>query len=263
MDRWARTLRGRFLLRLEDTDLGRARQAFADAILEDLRWLGLAWEEPVRRQSQHLADYDAVLRTLWDRGLVYPAPASRSAIAQAVQRLDAESIAWPRDPDGSPHYPFGARDRQARPAAFPDDDTPLRFDTQAALDALGNPALFASTLASPDAAPVDEPVDPALWGDVLLRGRDRPATYHLAVVVDDAVQGVTHIVRGQDMQPATAIHRLLQATLGLPAPLYHHHRLVLDAEGRKLSKSEGAKSLRALRRAGVSPQALRARLQGG
>ncbi|MBV6657717.1 MAG: tRNA glutamyl-Q(34) synthetase GluQRS [Devosiaceae bacterium] len=257
VDRWARALGGRFLLRIEDTDLSRSRPAFVEAIFEDLRWLGLYWEEPVRHQSEHLGTYGAALQSLWDQGLIYPAPASRSDIQREVARREASGQPWPRDPDGGVHYPFGARDRQSRPAAMPTEG-PLRLDLAAALERLGEPKLTASTLDDPGAEPKPVPVDPGLWGDVLLRGRDRPATYHLAVVIDDDLQGITHVVRGIDMEPATAIHRLLQALLGLRAPLYHHHRLILGDDGRKLSKSEGAKSLRALRQRGTRPDAVRA-----
>ena len=257
--RWAKALGGRLLLRIEDTDLTRARPHYLEAILDDLAWLGLVWEEPVRVQSQNLPAYDAAIRRLYDRGLVYPAPASRTQIARALEGLKAEGIDWASDPDGSPHYPFGERDRAERPSTMP-DAVPLRLDMAAALDQLGVSKLAEKRLEAPNAAPVTTMTDPSVWGDILLRGRDRPATYHLAVVVDDADQGVTHVVRGLDLEPATSVQRLLQELLGLPAPVYHHHRLILGADGRKLSKSEGAKSLRSLRRTGVERDALVARL---
>lgn len=258
---WAKALGGRFLLRIEDTDLSRSKPQFVDAIYEDLTWLGISWEEPVRVQSQHLQDYQNTIEQLWQRRLLYPAPASRTEIKQAVKGLDDAQIPWPRDPDGSPFYPFSDRDRAQTPETIP-DDVPLRLDVGSALAELGARTISASILASPSASPQTVLLDPALWGDPLMRGRDRPVTYHLAVVVDDALQGVTHVVRGQDIEAATSLHRLLQNVLGLPAPHYHHHRLIMGEDGRKLSKSEGAKSLRSLRKAGLSRDALVEQLLG-
>ncbi len=257
--RWADSLGGRLLLRIEDTDTSRARPQFVEAILDDLAWLGLTWEEPVRVQSQHLADYDAALRTLYDAGLAYPAPATRTQIKRAIESIKADGLDWAVDPDGSPHYPFADNDKAKRPNALPQEG-PIRLDMQAALKHLAVTRLTEKRLESPAGAPVSTITDPSAWGDVLLRGRDSPATYHLAVVVDDALQGITHVVRGQDLEASTSLHRLLQDLLGLPAPIYHHHQLVLGEDGRKLSKSEGAKSLRSLRRAGVDREALIKRL---
>lgn len=257
--RWTKALNGRFLLRIEDTDLGRSRPQFVDAIYEDLTWLGITWEEPVRIQSEHLTDYEQAITTLWDLGLLYPAPASRTEIRKAVAALDAKEAAWPRDPDGSPFYPFSDRDKAQTPDSIPPGE-PLRLDVPAALAQIGSDTLTASILADPSAELEHVSLDPARWGDPLIRGRDRPVTYHLAVVLDDALQGVTHVVRGQDIEVATSLHRLLQDVLGLPAPVYHHHRLIMGEDGRKLSKSEGAKSLRELRRNGVSRDELLERL---
>lgn len=259
--RWADALGGRFLLRIEDTDLSRARPQYVEAILDDLAWLGLTWDEPVRVQSEHLHAYETALRTLYDQGLAYPAPASRTQIARALEGLKGKDIAWGSDPDGSPHYPFGDRDRGERPDAMP-EDVPIRLDMAAALEKLGVTKVSEKRMETPISAPVTTMTDPSVWGDILLRGRDRPATYHLAVVVDDADQGVTHVVRGLDLESATSVQRLLQELLGLPAPIYHHHRLILGEDGRKLSKSEGAKSLRSLKRAGVDHESLVTRLMG-
>jgi glutamyl-Q tRNA(Asp) synthetase len=140
------------------------------------------------------------------------------------------------------------------------EDVPIRLDMHAALEKLGVSKVPKSALPRRASAPVTTMTDPSVWGDILLRGRDRPATYHLAVVVDDAHQGITHVVRGLDLEPSTSVQRLLQELLGLPAPIYHHHRLIMGEDGRKLSKSEGAKSLRSLRRTGVERDALVARL---
>lgn len=258
---WTKALDGRFLLRIEDTDLRRSKPHFIDAIYEDLTWLGISWEEPVRVQSEHLSDYQEAIERLWQRGLLYPAPASRTEIKQAVQGLDEAQIPWPRDPDGSPFYPFSDRDKVQTPDTIPSDQ-PLRLDVAAAIAELGTQTLEAAVLVNPSASPQTITLDPTLWGNPLIRGRDRPVTYHLAVVLDDAVQGITHIVRGQDIEAATSIHRLLQSMLGLPAPLYHHHRLIMGEDGRKLSKSEGSKSLRSLRKAGLSRDALLEQLMG-
>ncbi|MEM1285387.1 MAG: tRNA glutamyl-Q(34) synthetase GluQRS [Pseudomonadota bacterium] len=264
VDDWAKALGGTFLLRIEDTDLSRRRWEFVHAIYEDLEWLGLSWEDPALMQSEHLSRYGDAIDELVSDGLAYPAPASRSEINRAVAKHEEEGKAWPRDPDGSPLYPFAERDKQAwaqgrnapvrdGPAAGRGSDSgPIRLDMDAALARIGPSPLTIQTMADPTSAPVKENLDPSVWGDVLLRGRDRPATYHLAVVLDDAFQGITHVVRGKDIEPATSLHRLLQELLDLPTPIYHHHQLIMGRDGRKLSKSEGAKSLRNLRRNGLS-----------
>jgi glutamyl-Q tRNA(Asp) synthetase len=256
--RMAERLGGRFLLRIEDTDATRCRPEFEAAIYEDLAWLGLTWEEPVRRQSDHLADYAAALNALRGMALAYPCFASRREIAEAAERLGP---AWPRDPDGAPLYPGLCRD--ADPAASAariaaSEPYALRLDNRKAL-AKANIAL---SYVSFDEAGQTRQVKahPERWGDILLASRDRPASYHLAVVVDDALQGVTHVTRGADLEAATDIHRLLQALLGLPAPLYCHHRVILDPSGRKLAKSARDKSLRSLRAEGVTAADVRRQL---
>ncbi|MEM6713089.1 MAG: tRNA glutamyl-Q(34) synthetase GluQRS [Pseudomonadota bacterium] len=256
---WADALGGHLLLRIEDTDLSRARPNFVDAIHEDLAWLGIRFDGPTRVQSQHLGLYDEALRSLYQRGFAYPAPASRKEMADAVTAYETDGRSWPRDPDGSPHYPFRDRDLAARPERMPDEQ-PIRLNMEAACKARSRTKLTVQTMETPHADPVAQPLDPSLWGDVLLRGRDRPATYHLAVVVDDAAQRVTHVVRGKDLEAATSLHRLLQELMDLPAPIYHHHHLVMGEDGRKLSKSEGAKSLRVMREAGETPADIRRHL---
>ncbi len=246
-----RAANGRFLLRIEDTDPTRCRPQYEAAIAEDLRWLGLTWEEPVRRQSEHMADYDAALDRLRALGLVYPAFMSRAGITAATA-----DPAWPRDPDGAPLYPDADRDRDpaeaaARIAAGAPYALRLNMDDAAAM---AGPLIWREEGMG---APADVTAKPEAFGDILLVGRDRPAAYHIAVVVDDALQGVTHVVRGRDLYHATSVHVLLQTLLGLPAPRYHHHRLVLDAGGRKLSKSDGDTSLASLRAAGRTPQDIR------
>lgn len=257
VDRWAKALGGRFLLRIEDIDLARARPEFETAIYEDLAWLGLEWEKPVMRQSERVERYETVLRETFHRGLCYLAPGSRAEIARYLKAHPEH----PRDPDGAPLYPFGQENRADQPHSFPETG-PLRLNLQAAMEAVGRQTLAAKTWNGVQRSWQNVSCNPGVWGDVLLRGRDRPATYNLAVVLDDVDQGISHVVRGLDLEPATAVHRLLQDLLGLPAPAYHHHRLILGEDGRKLSKSEGAQSLRALREAGETPASLRALLDG-
>jgi glutamyl-Q tRNA(Asp) synthetase len=248
-------------LRIEDIDTGRCRSEYEAWILEDLGWLGVTWEEPVRRQSQHFSDYAASLQTLQTLGLVYPCFASRKEIAVAAQKGSAVRDV-PHDPDGTPIYPGIFRNADpAEITARMASGTPyaLRLDMAKALklarEKTGGPLSFVTFRA--DGTRQAAEASPERWGDVVLARSDRPASYHLAVVTDDALQGVTHITRGTDMLAATDIHRLLQALLDLPPPLYCHHRLILDPAGRKLSKSARDQSLRALRRDGATPDAIR------
>jgi len=252
----ARALGGRFLLRIEDIDVTRCRPEFEQAIYEDLTWLGIAWEEPVRRQSETLDAYGQALAQLEAESLIYPSFESRGEIAQYVAQHS--HVPWPHDPDGAPLYPglskkLSAEDRARRIASEP---YALRFDMNAALSRTGA-LTWVETGADPKQDHETRMAEPEKWGDVVLARKDTPTSYHLSVVVDDAAQGVTHVVRGQDLYQATSVHRVLQTLLGLPAPLYHHHRLVLDAEGRKLSKSTRATALRELRQQGRTPADIR------
>jgi glutamyl-Q tRNA(Asp) synthetase len=241
----AKAAGGRLLLRIEDIDRTRCRPEFEAAIYEDLAWLGIAWEEPVRRQSEHLDEYRAALERLEAAGLVYPAFESRAEIA----RLVAAREPWPRDPDGAPLYPGNARalapaERARRRTR---EDHALRLDLEAALTRLKGPLTWCET----GDGPLREiEAKPEAWGDVILGRKETPTSYHLSVVLDDARQGVTHVVRGCDLYQATAVHRLLQELLDLPAPLYHHHRLVLDTDGNKLAKRDRSTTLRDLRAQG-------------
>ena len=252
----ARRERGRFLLRIEDIDASRCRPEYEAAIFEDLHWLGLAWEAPVRRQSQHLATCADALARLTSLGLIYPSFESRAEIARLVAERD-RGVPWPRDPDGVPLYPGTAKslapaERARRMAGS--EPYALRLDMAAALDAAGRfPIAWTETGAGPRGETGRVAADPGEWGDVVLGRKDTPTSYHLSVVVDDALQGITHVVRGRDLFPATGLHRLLQIFLELPEPIYHHHRLILDAEGRKLSKSTCATGLRELRAGGAAP----------
>ncbi len=250
---------GRFLLRIEDIDVTRCRPTYEAAIFEDLGWLGLDWEEPVRRQSRHLDAYAAALARLDGLGLLYPAFETRAEIDRLVAARE-RAAAWPRDPDGAPLYPgqakaLDAAERAARIAA----GVPfvLRLDMAAALRTLRSSLTWLETGAGPAGETGTLVADPAAWGDVVLARKDIRTSYHLAVVIDDALQGVTHVVRGQDLFRATALHRLLQYLLDLQPPIYRHHRLVRDAVGRKLSKSTAAVSLRELRQAGTTPAEVR------
>jgi glutamyl-Q tRNA(Asp) synthetase len=258
--RMAEEAGGRLLLRIEDIDATRCRPEYEAAIFEDLRWLGLAWEEPVRRQSQHLAAYAEALERLAARGLIYPSFESRAEIAALVAARECDGP-WPRDPDGAPLYPGTAKtmaplERDRRMAAG--DPYALRLDMAAALAAIGaTPLAWTETGAGPGGQTGLISGHPDQWGDVVLARKDIPTSYHLAVVVDDALQGITHVVRGQDLFAATSLHRLLQILLVLPEPIYHHHRLILDGEGRKLSKSTRATGLRELRAGGASPADIR------
>lgn len=233
---------GRVLLRIEDIDPVRARPEFSLAIEDDLAWLGFEWSGPVRRQSGHLDDYARALDGLVARGLVYACRLSRSDIAVAAARAEKRLGApWPRDPDGAP--------RVAIPGSAPGDaDGPhaLRLDMAAAVAASGPEPLTWRERDETGATHVVA-ARPQDWGDVVLARKDTPTSYHLAVTLDDASQGVTHVVRGADLYHATSAHRLLQRLLGLPEPLYRHHGLISGADGQKLAKSRGSTSLRDLR----------------
>lgn len=254
----ARETGGRLLLRIEDIDATRCRPEFEAAISEDIAWLGIAWEMPVRRQSEHLADYRAALDELSALGLVYPAFESRAEIARLVAAREADGP-WPRDPDGAPLYPGDAKslsvDERTRLIA---SGAPyaLRLDMQAARRRAAGLSWHEHG-EGPDGERGIVPARPEAWGDVILARKETPTSYHLSVVVDDALQGVSEVVRGQDLFHATAVHRLLQVLLGLPAPVYRHHRLIRDDAGRKLSKSSRSTGLRELRAAGITPAGIR------
>jgi glutamyl-Q tRNA(Asp) synthetase len=313
----AREAGGRFLLRIEDIDPARCRPEYEAQIYEDLRWLGLDWEEPVRRQSEHVAEYQTALDGLKARGLVYPAFLSRAEVKAHVTDYEKNCGRWKYDPDGTPHYPTFERnldpDEAARRIARGDRHM-WRLNVEKAVGTLDgaryslfspagrrwpegsdegvreapakDPLIASHALGtSPrwgeegvngvaDAptpkpltwtetntgTPHPTPANPAVWGDVVLWRWDAPSSYHLSVVLDDALQGVTHVVRGMDLFHATHVHRLLQELLGLPAPIYHHHPLIKDETGQKLSKSIASTGLRALRESGETPSGIRDRL---
>ena len=253
----ARAARGTFLLRIEDIDRARSRPEWEAQCLDDLRWLGLAWPEPVMRQSDRLPAYRAALADLWTRGLLYPcACALRDIAAAAAAPHEGEP---PMGPDGI-LYPGTCR-RRDRTGPLPEGAV-LRLDMAAALAALGPaPLAFDETGAGPAGETGRIAIPPARLldrvGDVVLARGGMGTSYHLSVVLDDAAQGVTHVVRGNDLFAATAIHAVLQRLLDLPAPLYHHHRLIRDAAGRRLAKRDDARALAHYREAGASPGDIR------
>ncbi len=253
----AKATGGRLLLRMEDIDIGRCTPEFERAIYDDLAWLGLTWEEPVRRQSEHLDDYRRALDKLIADGLAYPAFMTRGEVKARAAQSEAAGKAWPRDPDGAPHYPnderyLAASIRQQRIAAG--ERYVWRLDMERAVASVNTALTWVET---GDGQTGEIVADPRAWGDVVLWRSDAPSSYHLSVTVDDAVQGVTHVVRGLDLFHATSVHRLLQTLLDLPAPSYRHHRLILGEDGRKLSKSQGDTALLELRKAGRTSDAIR------
>jgi len=254
----AREVGGRLLLRIEDIDAARCRPEYEATIYQDLEWLGISWQQPVRRQSEHFEDYAAALAKLESIGLLYPSFESRSEINALVAQRERQGP-WPRDPDGVPLYPGRARkmSRAERERRRRDGEP---YALRLAIDAAAARAgvlTWTETGSGPQGQSGLIAAAPQMWGDVVLARKEAPTSYHLAVAVDDALQGVTDVVRGQDLFWSTGIHRLLQALLSLPEPAYHHHRLVLDAEGRKLSKSSQAQSVRELRAAGATPADIR------
>jgi len=247
--RAARAAGGRFLLRIEDIDKGRCRPEFEAAILEDLAWLGLDWEAPPRRQSDHMADYAGALERLDAEGLLYPCFCTRKEIRAEIAR----AAQAPHGPEG-PLYPgtcraLSADQRRARRAQG--EAYALRLD-------MARAAARAGPLAWSDRARGEIEADPRSLGDVVLARKDAATSYHLAVTLDDALQGVTLVTRGTDLFHATHVHRLLQALLGLPVPEWHHHGLIADETGARLAKRSDALSIRALRKVGKSPVEVRA-----
>ncbi len=250
--------KGRFLLRIEDIDAERSRPEHIAAIDEALGWLGLAWEKPVRRQSQHFGDYERALETLKARGVLYPCFCTRGMIAADCADAEARGETVRRDPDGAPLYAGRCRGLSSDAIAtfLAQGETPQwRLDTARAL-AITGPLRWHS-FDPVTGAMIVHVADPLRWGDPVVARKGLPTSYHLSVVVDDALQGITHVVRGTDLEASTDIHVLLQALLGLPQPLYWHHPLILDDEGKKLAKSKGSASLLSERDAGLDAQTLR------
>lgn len=268
---WDAAQDGGFVLRIEDLDRGRSRPQYVQALFDDLAWLGVRWGEPVVFQSARTAAYRQALASLTDRGLTYPCFCTRTGIAaaQGGDRSPAPDIAAAAaaphlSAQPAPVYPgtcreLPAAERQRRLQRG--ESHALRLDVGRAIRLPEVQDLhFLEHGENAGSAPAAVPVQPQELGDIVLARKDLPAAYHLAVVVDDAFQGVTLVTRGEDLQPATHVQRLLQGLLGLPAPEYAHHRLVLDAQGRKLSKRDQAQTLRALRAGGYTPAAVREQL---
>lgn len=253
-NRCAEELGGTFLLRIEDTDLERSKPEFVAAIYEDLRWLGLSWPEPVMVQSARFEVYQNAIKRLQELDLVYPCFCSRSEIRE---RANGQT-----DPDGAPIYPGTCkRISKIEIAAFRTKGKAeqLRLDVEKAISKTG---MLTFSVAQP--SPLDRPhiryANPTRWGDVVVARKDTPTSYHLAVVVDDAAQNITHVTRGRDMEAVTEIHVLLQFLLSLPSPIYTFHKLILGDNGTKLSKSKSTETLRDLRKEGWTADAVRARL---
>lgn len=243
---------GRFLLRIEDIDLDRARPEYEQAIYQDLEWLGINWEKPVRRQSEHITDYLNALNKLEEMNLLFSCDCTRAALAQFASSHEN----WPRDPDGSPLYSGVCQTKvhSISQALQQNSGFALRLRMMQALKCVEEQLYWQEEGIGAIA------VNPGQWGDVILSRKTTPASYHIAVVVDDALQGVTDIVRGRDLYEATSLHRLLQYLLGFLEPNYHHHELINDSSGVKLSKSQKSISLRALRQEGMSAGEIRRHL---
>ena len=248
-DEAARRLGGQCLVRIEDIDQTRSTENNIASLRQDLGWLGLTWPQPEHRQSQHLASYAEPLEYLKREGLVYRCFASRNEIAAAL----AQTSNWPFDPDGTPLYPGlwrGASEQKISAALASGLPFAWRLDMARAVARIQQLHWVETGAGQLQ----NIPAHPLAWGDVILARKDIATSYHLAVVIDDAAQHISHVVRGRDLYHATSVHRLLQELLGLPAPLYHHHRLLLGPDGRKLSKSQDAMSLKALRDKGTRPR---------
>ena len=249
---FARESGGMFLLRIEDIDPGRTRAEYVDGIIADLAWLGIVPDGEIVYQSERLHLYAEALERLKALDLVYPCFCTRSAIAAEI----AGSAFAPHGPDG-PHYPGTCRRLEAEERERRRREEPHAWRLDAA-----RAAAVAGPLSWYD-CDTEVAAEPECFGDVVLARKDAPTSYHLAVTVDDAAQGVTDVVRGRDLYAATHVHRLLQALLGLPTPIYRHHALLLDAEGRRLAKRNGAPTIAGMRDAGVDAEALVADLRTG
>lgn len=243
---WADRHHAELLLRIEDIDTTRCRDEYTDAIIEDLAWLGLTWKAPVRRQSEHAADYAKALTRLRDMGVVYPCFCTRGDIRREIERMGMA----PHAGEHAEHYPGTCRNL----AIGHQQQRMVRQSYAWRLDAAKAMAVAGPVLTWQDGQGRSHPVH--IGSDVIVGRKDIAFSYHLAVVVDDALQGITHVIRGQDLADSTGIHRLLQSLLDLPAPTYIHHELLLDAEGRRLAKRDRSTTLRSLREAGASPAAL-------
>jgi glutamyl-Q tRNA(Asp) synthetase len=248
---WAERHHGELLLRIEDIDTTRCRPEYSEAILEDLAWLGLTWKEPVRRQSEHGKDYAEALERMRHMGVIYPCFCTRSDIRREIERMASA----PHAGEHAEHYPGTCRHL----AVERQQERMWRESYAWRLDAEKAIAIAGPVLSWQDVHGRHHPVH--VGSDIVIGRKDIGFSYHLAVVVDDALQGITHVIRGQDLAESTGIHRLLQVLLDIAPPVYIHHALLLDAQGRRLAKRECATTLRGLRQAGITPAALRQYLQ--
>ena len=250
---FSQKMNGRFLLRLEDIDTNRCRQEFIDGIFEDLEWLGIEWEEPVRKQSEHFSDYKNALNKLEEKNLIYPCFATRKEVMEAINAQ--QKPVYPLDPDGVPIYPSLHKylsKHEVEKFIREGQAYCYRLNMQAALESISNKASLNITYMNDEGETSIEIAEPQRWGDVIVMRKDTPTSYHLSVVVDDALQNVSHVTRGMDLKNATDLHRLLQELLGLPSPVYYHHKLLLDKNGEKFSKSKSSQSLKDLRTTGYN-----------
>jgi glutamyl-Q tRNA(Asp) synthetase len=254
----AREIGGKLLLRIEDIDTTRCTPELETQMLHDLEWIGFEWDETPRRQSEHFEDYAQALEKLAKLDLVYPSALSRGEIKKIIQTKKESGEDWPSDPDGSPLYPGDERklDKAEQLQMMSEAQTyALRIDMEKAVRHIGHKISWTEMERV-------EPIvgDPQLWGDVILARKDFPVSYHLCCTLDDALQGITHVVRGKDLYHATSIHSLLYALLELEKPVYHHHELILDDKLEKLSKSKNHTSLKELKQAGMTSELLKQKL---
>ena len=253
----ANSMAGKLLIRMEDIDTSRCNSDLEQNILDDLAWLGLKWEKPVRRQSDFFETYQNALSHLENMGVTYNSTLSRGDIKRIVKNAETKGKAWPRDPDNTPLFPGRAYETAM---IGKNDSFTIRLDMSAAIKKVGKTLNWQEAADTTFTSITQQCALSAQWGDVILARRDIPTSYHLSVVIDDAAQNVTHIIRGKDLKQATALHRLLQCLLELPEPLYHHHALILDEKGEKLSKSKNDIALATLRRKGMTRTDIRQKL---
>ncbi len=249
----AREMNGLCLLRIEDIDTVRCTPELEQQMLQDLEWIGFEWDGEPRRQSEHFEEYQSALNTLIDHGLVYPSILSRSQAKRLVKEAEQNGQSWPRDPEGMPLFPGNEKTfNSAKQAEIINSGAPysLRLDMEKASAGVREPLTW-QEISGKDTQQIK--AEPKAWGDIVLARKDTPASYSLCCVCDDNHQAVTQVVRGRDLYHATSIHVLLQAILNIEPPTYFHHRLILDENNEKLSKSRKSLSLRALREAGLQP----------
>lgn len=255
----ARDSGGKCLLRIEDIDTQRCTPELELQMLKDLEWIGFEWDEEPRRQSLHFEEYREALNRLNSQKLLYPSFMSRSEIKKLIQSKEVTQGDWPRDPDGSPLYPGTERnwpEEKRKELMAQSKDFALRLDMQKATSKTGTKITW-NEISKTDASTTQVIKDPGMWGDVVLARKDMPVSYHLCCTLDDELQNITHVVRGKDLFEASSVQELIRKLLGFKSPCYHHHDLIVDAEGKKLSKSLKHKSLMELRAAGLTPSDIR------